>query len=82
MLASTRIPDWNSKKVVNIMEKKTMVIDGRMHMEGDDGLFRRDHPVYRMEDGKPVKVEPQHAENDDFTAAVASIPVNDSGLEQ
>lgn len=43
------------------MEKKTMVIDGRMHMEGDDGLFRRvplgmdearlkeDHPVYRME---------------------------------
>lgn len=76
------------------MEKKTMVIDGRMHMEGDDGLFCRvplgmdearlkeDHPVYRMEDGKPVKVEPQHAENDDFTAAVASIPVNDSGLEQ
>lgn len=81
------------------METKTIVIDGRMHIEGDDGLFRRvplgmdearlkeDYPIYRMEDGKPVKVEPHDMGNEDFAEAVASIPVNDSavndsGLEQ
>ena len=74
------------------MEKKTMVIDGRLHIQGDDELFRRvplgmdearskeDHPVYRIEDGKPVKVEPQ--KEDDFTAAVESIPVADYQMEQ
>lgn len=72
-------------------EMETMVIDGRLHIQGEDGLFRRiplsmdearlkeDHPVYRVEDGKPIKVEP---EEQDFAEAVAAIPADSAGLEQ
>lgn len=75
-------------------ERESMVIDGRLHIQGDDGLFRRiplgmddarskkDHPVYRLEDGKPVKVESRESESDqdvdNFTKAVESIP--DGGM--
>lgn len=50
------------------MERETMVIDGRLHVQGEDGYFhcmpismdearmKDDVPVYRMEDGKPVAV--------------------------
>lgn len=67
-----------------------MVIDGRLHIQGDDGLFRRmplsmdearlkvDSPVYRVENGKPVKVEPE----DDFTKAVESISNDGPSMEQ
>ncbi len=56
------------------MEMKTMVINSRLHVQGEDGFFRRmplgmdearskeDYPVYRMENGKPVEVEPQQSE--------------------
>lgn len=71
-------------------DNNTMVIDGRLHIQGDDGLFRRmplsmdearlkvDSPVYRVENGKPVKVEPE----DDFTKAVESIPTDEQSMEQ
>lgn len=71
-------------------ENNTMVIEGRLHIQGDDGLFRRmplsmdearlkgDNPVYRVENGKPVKVEPE----DDFTKAVESIPTDGQSMEQ
>ena len=66
------------------------MIDGRLHIQGDDGLFRRmplsmdearlkvDSPVYRVENGKPVKVEPE----DDFTKAVESISNDGPSMEQ
>ena len=71
-------------------DNNTLVIDGRLHIQGDDGLFRRmplsmdearlkvDSPVYRVENGKPVKVEPE----DDFTKAVESIPTDEQSMEQ
>lgn len=74
-------------------ERETMVIDGRLHMQGDDGLFRRiplgmddaqlkeGCPAYRLEDGKPVKAGPR-SRTDDFTAAVESIPTDGLSMGQ
>lgn len=83
---------YRNESEVHDMNKdnNTMVIDGRLHIQGDDGLFRRmplsmdearlktDSPVYRVENGKPVKVEPE----DDFTKAVESIPTDGQSMER
>lgn len=51
------------------MERESMVINGRLHIQGEDGYYHRvplgmdearskeEHPVYRLEDGKPVEVK-------------------------